>query len=258
MNVNVEKSLKDLDKLKEGLPRTAQNLGNVFIQPWSTPIMKTTLPPEVLAKMLEITDGIRSSNDPESVGHTLAGQIEMELNIERETLKKHGLLNYFATAITDFVKHALTQGRPERQAEILAETYLTEIQKMWMVSQYSGEYNPIHHHNGCHISAVLYLKLPEMEEPIKNRSNGFIDDGAIEFIGSTSADFTFARPCIRLEPRVGDFYLFSANQLHTVYPFRSAADHIRAERRSVAFNAIFQSKTDFKEGKPLIVVKNDA
>ena len=38
-----------------------------------------------------------------------------------------------------------------------------------------------------------------------------------------------------MKPKVGDFYLFPAEQMHEVYPFRTADG--KGERRSVSFNA---------------------
>ena len=33
------------------------------------------------------------------------------------------------------------------------------INSAWVVSQYENEYNPMHNHTGCDISAVIYLKV---------------------------------------------------------------------------------------------------
>ena len=41
------------------------------------------------------------------------------------------------------------------------------INSAWIVSQYENEYNPAHNHTGCDISAVIYLKVPD----VKGRRN---------------------------------------------------------------------------------------
>ena len=48
---------------------------------------------------------------------------------------------------------------------------------------------------------------------------------------------------------MGDFYIFGAQQQHAVYPFRCAEGQKETERRSISFNAIFQSKTEYDREK---------
>ena len=46
---------------------------------------------------------------------------------------------------------------------------------------------------------------------------------------------------------IGDFFVFGANQLHSVNPYQ--CEEGDPERRSVSFNAIFKSKTLFEQQK---------
>ena len=46
-------------------------------------------------------------------------------------------------------------------------TFQANINSAWVVSQYENEYNPAHNHTGCDISAVIYLKTPD----VKGRRN---------------------------------------------------------------------------------------
>ena len=57
-------------------------LNGLILQPWSVPIVKTSLPPEILQTMIEISDQIIADKEAEPAGPTLAGQIENELKIE--------------------------------------------------------------------------------------------------------------------------------------------------------------------------------
>ena len=52
-------------------------------------------------------------------------------------------------------------------------------------------------------------------------------------------------PSVAIPSQVGDFYIFGANQQHAVYPYRCEEGQKDVERRSISFNAVFQSKTDF-------------
>ena len=113
---------------------------------------------------------------------------------------------------------------------------------MWIISQKDGEYNPMHVHTECHISTVMYLKIPEY---LPNRKKGREDDGNITFINSTCTDTQFVSPQYSHKPEVGDFFIFPANQSHFVYPFRTADG--KGERRSVSFNAVFSTEKEVKE-----------
>ena len=133
-----------------------------LLQPWSTFVMKTHLPPPVLKKMLKITDAIYDNRDSDAVkaihyGENLAGQIENEFLIKEEILINEGLLGFFLDVCKTFVVQAFLQHEPYRKEEILKEKWIAQITKMYMVSQHDHEYNPIHiHGHGCHISCLLY------------------------------------------------------------------------------------------------------
>ena len=47
-----------------------------MLQPWSVPIMQTTLPPEILQTMIGISDQIIADKHAKSWGGYLAGQID--------------------------------------------------------------------------------------------------------------------------------------------------------------------------------------
>jgi len=87
----------------------------------------------------------------------------------------------------------------------------------------------------------MYLKLPKFLPSEKKHRAG--DDGAITFVSNSSKDKDFSDPTITIRPFVGDFFIFGANQLHSVNPYR--CEEGDPERRSVSFNANFMSQTDY-------------
>ena len=46
-----------------------------IIQPWSVPVLKPTLPPDVLQTMIEISDQVIAVKDATSNGEHLSGQV---------------------------------------------------------------------------------------------------------------------------------------------------------------------------------------
>jgi len=221
-----------------------------LIQPWSTPVMKTTLPPNVLQTMIEISDLIIVDKEAESHGNFLVGQIEKELLIEHHILKQTGVMDFFLDAVRQFIiacKCQMAAGR-EDTSNI---KWVIEIAKMWVVSQQPGEYNPLHVHSSS-ISSVMYLKIPKMLPSKKEHRPQ--DDGSILFVNSASRDIEFCRPDINILPQVGDFYIFGAQQPHAVYPYRCAEGQKDTERRSISFNAVFQSQIEYDRGDSVSLI----
>jgi len=218
-----------------------------LIQPWSVPIFKTTLPPDVLQTMIEISDQVIADKDAKSHGGYLAGQIDTELLVEHNLLEQAGVMGFFLGAIRQFVIQCKCQMMPGLEQTIQKEEWLTQMLTMWIISQQPNEYNPMHIHTQCQISSVMYLKVPKMLPSKKeHRPN---DDGSILFVSNASRDVDFSVPNIVIHPAAGDFFIFGAQQQHAVYPFRCAEGQKDVERRSISFNAIFQSKADFDRGE---------
>ena len=234
---------------KQGKGEKKYEMDITVLQPWSTPVIKTKLPPDVLQTMIEITDQVIADKEAKSWGHNLAGQIDSELLIEHEILEQTGIMGFFLGAVRQFVMMCKCQQLPDHIEAIQKEEWLTQMMTMWVVSQYPNEYNPAHLHTQCQISTVMYLKVPEMLPSKKeHRAN---DDGSILFFGNASRDVDFSVPQIVCSPKVGDFYMFGAHQQHAVYPYRCAEGQKDIERRSISFNAVFQSKADYDRGKKL-------
>jgi len=218
-----------------------------LIQPWSVPIFKTTLPPDILQTMIEISNHIIADKEATSHGEYLAGQIDTELLVEHNLLEQSGVMGFFMGAIRQFVITCKCQMLPGFEQAIQKEEWLIQMLTMWIVSQQPNEYNPLHIHTECTISSVMYLKVPKMLSTKKEHRPG--DDGSILFTTNASRDVDFSVPNIVIHPAVGDFYIFGAQQQHAVYPYRCAEGQKETERRSISFNAIFQSKRDHDRGK---------
>ena len=70
-----------------------------LIQPWSVPVFKTTLPPEILQAMIEISDQVIADKETKSHGEHLAGQIDSELLVEHNLLEQTGVMGFFLGAV---------------------------------------------------------------------------------------------------------------------------------------------------------------
>ena len=211
-----------------------------LIQPWSNFLMKTKLPDEVLDKMLDLTDEVLQDPDRYNWGDNLAGQIQDEPLIPHDKLQQAGVYQFFLNMIGEYVKLAMRQQATSYDYDTIAnEQWLTQMKSCWIISQWTGEYNPIHVHTECAMSTVMYLKVPEFLPSTKPKRD---DDGNTMFIGAGGTNSRFTRNLLKVKPKVGDFFLFPAHLQHCVYPFKTDGD---CERRSVSFNADFIAKTEY-------------
>ena len=249
MSTRQERRRQERLSKKQGKGEKKYEMDITVLQPWSTPVLKMKLPPEVLQTMIEITDQVIADKEAKSWGHNLAGQIDSELLIEQNILEQTGMLGFFMGAVRQFVMMCKCQQLPDHIEAVQKEEWLTQMLTMWIVSQQPNEYNPMHIHTQCQISTVMYLKVPKMLPSRKEHRPH--DDGSILFTNSASRDLDFSIPNIAIPPQVGDFYIFGAQQQHAVYPYRCAEGQKDVERRSISFNAVFQSKTDYDKEKKL-------
>ena len=248
MSTRQERRRQERLTKKQGTHQT-YNMQVTLIQPWSVPVFKTTLPPDVLQTMIQISDEIIADKDAKSHGEHLAGQIEKELRVEHKILEQTGVMNFFLSAVRQFVIQCKMQQMPGYVQAIQKEEWLIQLLTMWIISQQPNEYNPIHIHTQCTISSVMYLKVPKMLPSRKEHRS--LDDGSILFVSNSSTDLDLSVPNIVIPPQAGDFFIFGAHQQHSVYPYRCAEGQEDVERRSISFNAVFQSKTDYDAGKKL-------
>jgi hypothetical protein len=227
-----------------------------LIQPWSVPVMKTTLPPDVLQTMIEISDLVITDKNPNT---TTWGPLKF-LHINLDILEQKKVMNFFLQATRQFVIACKCQMGgvrlhhnsmvSDKATVIQQEDWLTKMVAMWISPQQPGEYNPIHMHVNCQISAVMYLKVPKILPPKKEHIQ---DDGSINFISNASRDHDLCIPNIAISPQVGDLFIFGGQQLHSVYPFR--CEEGDPERRSISFNAIFNSQTD-EDARALAIMEH--
>jgi len=218
-----------------------------FYQPWSTFIMKTQLPQPILKKMIKITDEVITNKNSKDWGKNLAGQIDKELFVGDDLLEREDVMDFFRDIVRKFAIQQTIQSNPfglfihKKQytiEDIINDDWFTKIVSTWIVSQKDNEYNPCHTHTGCHISSVMYLKIPEYLKSRKSHEP-IPSDGAITFFNNAAQDKIWGLQSMTVQPEVGDFFIFPASMIHAVYPFRTA--NKKGERRSVSFNSVFSS-----------------
>jgi hypothetical protein len=194
-------------------------------QPFGPSILKTKLPQLYVDGLNAQADNVLADekvSKDRDWSHNLAGNVKKEISIDHGAIE--GLPEFLATISQEYTKRVLPDFLPEG----------TKIAfRVWAVSQWAGDFNPIHIHDS-NLSGVCFLKIPPKFEEEYEKEDHHPTAGCLEFIGSVPNHF--ARHSFLAKPEVGDFYIFPSWLTHQVYPFRS-----EGERRSMAFNVHFTS-----------------
>jgi len=230
--------------------------------PFGPAILKTSIPSYVVDNLNVYCDETLADEqklkDYDYSGQ-LAGNVKKEFKISGEFLNKEENFSNILRKLAERMISVDVRGS-EQQTNVshlrnappsttnIDRKYITgcQVLTVWCVSQWAGDFNPLHIHSGD-LSGVLYLKVPEgLEEEYKNEDH-HPAVGDIEFI--TGVPQAFSRNSIKTSPKVGDLYVFPAWLHHTAYPFRTP----NQERRSISFNIIYDIDMEkFKKEKMLV------
>ena len=161
--------------------------------------------------------------------HNLAGNVKKEVMIDVNKISN--IRDFLGSMSQAYYRHTIKQ-EPAPGSKVAFRS--------WIVSQYAGDFNPIHIHD-ANLSGVCFLRLPPGYEEEYRREDHHPTVGCLEFLGSMPNHF--ANHSYLVKPQIGDLYLFPSHLAHQVYPFRS-----KGERRSMSFNIHLKSKEPGKPG----------
>ena len=151
-------------------------------------------------------------------------------------MEKAGVDQLIESCVRSYVVHCA------KNHGFFSETHIFEsmINSAWIVSQYENEYNPMHNHTGCDISAVIYLKCPDVKgrRNLESKKGKEDFDGNIAFVHSAMGNRNhdvLEKGVINITPTSGLLVMFPSYLIHTVYPFIG-----EGERRCLPFNAVYR------------------
>jgi len=169
--------------------------------------------------------------------------------VTEQSIKDDGVGEQFAGVLNQLAKEYIKQTIGDK-SEIN-----TDVQTMWTVHSYAGDYNPLHDHGTrsfMGLSCILYLKVPPQIEAIGLPSEEMIASGVTPgFQGLNGAsgavdgftylcwgtngmrDVNMLRPIQEeyVKPEVGTMIIFPAWLRHAVMPFSG-----EGERRTFSAN----------------------
>ena len=202
------------------------------------------LPQDATDALIKMSDELLSDNTSllHSHGQNLAGVIDKEIKVYKSDMEKAGVDQLIESCVRSYVVHCA------KNHGFFKETHTFEsmINSAWIVSQYENEYNPLHNHTGCDISAVIYLKCPDVKgrRNLESKKGKEDNDGNIAFVHSAMGNRNhdaLEKGVINLTPKSGVLLMFPSYLIHTVYPFIG-----EGERRCLPFNAVYRIIDDKK------------
>ena len=161
----------------------------------------------------------------------------------------------FATILNTLGKEYIKQTLGKLEFEGKERDVKTDVQTMWTVHSYAGDYNPLHDHGTrsyMGLSCILYLKVPPQIEAIGlpseemiaagvtpgfqglNGASGAVDGFTYLCWGTNGMrDVNMLRPIQEeyVKPEVGTMIIFPAWLRHAVMPFSG-----EGERRTFSAN----------------------
>ena len=168
----------------------------------------------------------------------LAGNVKQEVRYPMEDLdseKFKPIIGAFAQIVKQYISipPASDTISPEFVGSMVVES-------MWVVSQWAGDFNPFHVHQG-ELSGVIYLRVPPSLKDEYAKEDHYPCGGDISWHHGQAA--TFSGHKHQATPEVGSIFLFPAWLSPGVYPFRT----LNEERRSVSFNLHLKRKQPINE-----------
>ncbi len=203
----------------------AKTISMSIQKPFGPTIGEGKIPEELILKINNFIDNLKGDKnriDELDAGPKLAGAVTQEVQLPEKILND-GLHDFLGQVTKTFV-YAST-GKEIKKFTLISS---------WVVSQFGGEYNPSHWHDG-HISGAGYLKLPasfgkNIQEKKAQNFNGYINfiHGSRQFLSKSIQT---------VKPEIGNIYLFPNYLMHSVNPFYG-----EGERRSLSFNAYIDAE----------------
>ena len=174
------------------------------------------LDPLFVKKILKL--GRQSKDD---YREALAGRIEKEvkINLEKNSWVRKYLNNYVLAWIDGYRQYGY---------DVRHKHFAFTIQNMWMNFMKKGEYNPVHIHESCHLSYVIFVKIPkkltDTSITYRNKTKG--TKGFTNFyFGENSWDVISTRTIV---PKENSLLLFPAQLRHSVDAYDVSVERITA------------------------------
>ena len=204
-------------------------------------LIECWMPQEMTDSLNDYLDDLLKRKDRISHAGTLVGQISQgeQLTMDQHDSRIAKYCNFIEDLGAQYIQHVMKVVG----AALPGGDRIVEIDELWSVHSFEGDYNPIHDHGTktvMGISTTCWTKVPKEILAIDDKNYNLYhasgdSDGCLAFnYGRNSMqDIERLRPpqSAVFKPEVGKLLMFPSWLQHMVYPFKS-----KEERRTVAAN----------------------
>ncbi len=205
-----------------------------FIQPFGPFIMLDRVSESLLETVNRIGDVVLADEEKSKKwdwSRRLAGNVRRQVLVPFANQQEQDrVLDELKAKCTQYYNFLREKGAILDTKDVRPEDF--EMKGLWLVSQYAGDFNPVHKHGGD-FSSVVYLKVPETLKQEWSTGSHYPCGGLLEFVDGRPNQYV--RTGYQLRPEPGLIALFPAWLMHTVYAFRA-----EGERRSMSFNVMLK------------------
>ena len=217
---------------------------DISVHPLPAVIMlEVSLPTKLVDDLNTYLDEYREIAEKKSLAHTLVGQIHQGEQLLMD--HKHDLLKDYYQFLTNMgVAYLESFGNITGHHH---ENKTIDIDELWSVHSYEGDYNPIHDHGTKTLTGISTTTWTKVPEQIGRQGDGKTPQDFSLYNDSGACDgflaFVYGRNEIMntkrlrppqsctIKPEVGKQLMFPSWLQHMVYPFFG-----EGERRTVAAN----------------------
>ena len=159
---------------KEPMEVTEKEIQYDIYQPFGPSILKVNMPQGYVnllnAQADEILNDEKLSKERDW-SHNLAGNVKKEVAINHNEIK--GFPEFLVTMSHEYIRRVLPEGLSDKAKVSFS---------VWVVSQFAGDFNPIHIHD-ANLSGVAFLKIPPGYEKEYKKEDHHPTAGCLEFLG---------------------------------------------------------------------------
>ena len=134
-----------------------------FHEPYSPTILETTVSDRFVNIVNTVADDVLSDEKKSKqwdFSHKLVGKVNKEIQIPvKGKSDREYLFSTMKQGCLDYLNYMIDKNRAQSYNRIVGEGIKPTIENIhltqsWVVSQYAGDFNPIHHHNGDFSAAI--------------------------------------------------------------------------------------------------------
>ena len=215
----------------------------VVLRPFGPNILKTTFPPALVEAMNTRCD--TAIEEKEKGAKWLDASMDLVGHVKQEIKCDVNKVPDLGQALFQTANALYTNFMENSQQKYLIPNKL-EVHDAWFVRSFAADYNPLHIHTVGNFSCIAYLQVPESisDKNSKHTHEKHVTEGWTEFsYGSTAM---CCAGSFKIQPKVGDFYMFPTYLFHNVYPFFG-----EGERRSFSANVTLHVNPTHKPTKDM-------